>query len=432
MLRGGPELGGDRGEHEVGPDGWAFAGNAPSRVPPKVGDLSNFGKISKTNSMTFGPTGVFAKDKGKHESASLSRGSNMFSLMEKPELVAEAAAATTSRPPSRKPSVDLGSAAAPNALPRRRRLELLPRYIPGLDETRSWMLALSDGGHSDDVGSAPPSMSEEETKNRVKEDSKEFFSIRDLDQAEVYFTKLPSEHRWMLVDKLVSSAIESKETDAQLVSDFFSRAVSKNLCSPYHLEKGFIPTAKILDDIAIDVPKAFGLMAIMMNGAQLDEEQWHRLSVNAEDHVKLIMFYKPAPGSILMHPQDPTLLGMVLGTRDLDGAERFISGLPQQQRCTAVDSLVKEVLNFRADGVDTVTQLFSQLAAKDICSSDVFEEGFTPSVDALVHTMKSVPKANYLMAKMQKGAGLDGARRIRLAGRALHSHRSHGGYGLQW
>ena len=226
MSRGSSKRGSDCGEHQVGPEGWAVAGNAPSRVPLKAGNLTTFGKISKTNSMTFGPSGVFAKDKGKRESASLSCGSNMFfKLMENPELAAEAS-------------------------------------------------------------SAAPSMSEGEAKNRVKGDSKEFFSLRDLDEAEVCFTELPSEHRWLLVDKLVSSAIESKEADAQLVGDFFSRAVSKNLCSPDHLEKGFMPTAEILDDIAIDTPKAFSLMAIMVKGAQLDEERRTRLE--GEDYQRSV------------------------------------------------------------------------------------------------------------------------------------------------
>ncbi|EPT00387.1 hypothetical protein FOMPIDRAFT_1146531 [Fomitopsis schrenkii] len=289
MSRGGSRRGGDREQHQVGPDGWAVAGNAPSRVPSKAGDLSNFGKISKTNSMTFGPTGVFAKEKAnKRESASLSRGSsNMFSkLMENPELAAEAAIATSSRPPSRKPSVDLGSAGASEP-PQRRKLQLLPRSLPKPEETSSSTPAASDAGHSDDEESGAPTMSEAEAKARVGEDSKEFFSIRDLGEAEVYFTKLPSEHRWLLVDKLVTSAIESKEADAQLVGDFFSQAVSRNHCSPDHLEKGFASTAEILDDIAIDAPKAFSLMAIMMKGAQLDEERRTRLASKLEDSDKL-------------------------------------------------------------------------------------------------------------------------------------------------
>ena len=49
MSRGGSRRGGDRSDAPVvGPDGWAVAGNAAARVqPPKAGDLSNFGKISK-------------------------------------------------------------------------------------------------------------------------------------------------------------------------------------------------------------------------------------------------------------------------------------------------------------------------------------------------------------------------------------------------
>ncbi|TFY60895.1 hypothetical protein EVJ58_g4849 [Rhodofomes roseus] len=293
MSRGGSRRGGERGDQsQVGPDGWSVAGPPPSRVPPKAGDLTNFGKISKSNSMTFGPTGVFAsKDKTKRDStSSLSRGSsNMFSkLMENPELAAEAAAAQPSRPPSRKDSVEFPSAGAPEAPLQRKKLQLLPRSKPKPDERADSTPAQSEAGHSDDEDSTAPSMSEEEAKIRVGEDSKEFFSIRDLTEAEVYFSKLPSEHRWLLVDKLVNFAIESKASDAQLVADFFSGAVSKNLCSPESLEKGFTPTAEILDDIVIDAPKALDLMATMMKGAQLDEERRTRLASKSMDSDKLI------------------------------------------------------------------------------------------------------------------------------------------------
>ena len=80
--------GGDRGEFaQVGPDGWAVAGSgsvAP-RPPPKIGDLSNFGKISKAQPMTFGPGNVFPGKKGiesKRESISrTSSSSKMFSML---------------------------------------------------------------------------------------------------------------------------------------------------------------------------------------------------------------------------------------------------------------------------------------------------------------------------------------------------------------
>jgi len=285
MSRSGSGRGGHRGAQPqvgLGPDGWSVAGNAPSRVPPQAGDLSNFGKISKTNSMMFGPTGVFAKEKNLQDSASPSRGSNMFSqLMENPELAAEAATARPSWRPTHEASVNLGSDGSPEAPPQRRKLNLLPRTLPQRNETQ-------DHSRSEPLDSTASSISEEEAKTRVGEDSKEFFSVRDLDEAEVYFSKLPSEHRWLLIDKLVTSAIESKDSDARLVAAFFSRAVSKDLCSPEAFEKGFAPTTEILDNIVIDAPKALDLMANMMKGAQLDEERRTRLANKSMCSDKLI------------------------------------------------------------------------------------------------------------------------------------------------
>ena len=51
-----------------------------------------------------------------------------------------------------------------------------------------------------------------------------------------------------------------------------------------------MPTAEILDDIAIDAPKAFDLFAIMMKGAHLheDEERRTRLASKSMDSDKLV------------------------------------------------------------------------------------------------------------------------------------------------
>ena len=92
MSRGGSRRGGDRSEYnpqqQVGPDGWAVAGSGsggPSRPPPKAGDLSNFGKISKAQPLMFGPSSVFAGKKGaenKREAISRTNSSsNMFSML---------------------------------------------------------------------------------------------------------------------------------------------------------------------------------------------------------------------------------------------------------------------------------------------------------------------------------------------------------------
>ena len=293
MSRGGSRRGGERGEPQVGPDGWAVAGSA-SRAPPKAGDLSNFGKINKTTSMTFGPSSVFAgkKDSKRDSTIPRSGSANMFSMLsQNAELANEVPPPTKgSRPPSRKASIDLGSA-GPDAsgAPQRRRLNLLPRSVPKADE-KDETPGASTVPSEDEGESSSQVMSEEEVKKRIEEDSKEFFSIRDLEEAEVYFTKLPIEHRHRLVDKLVSSALESKEADAQLVADYFARAASKNLVSPATFEEGFAGTAEFLDDIAVDAPKAPTYFVKMMQGAGLDkdEERRTRLLSKSMDSEKLL------------------------------------------------------------------------------------------------------------------------------------------------
>lgn len=298
MSRGGSRRGADRGDHtQIGPDGWAVAGTAP-RPPPKAGDLSGFGKITKNAPMSFGPTSVWAS---KKESKSSSREStisrtgsvNMFSMLsQNPEMAAEAVAAKSSRPPSRKPSVDLGPGGIPAEPAQRRKLNLLPRSVPK-EEARPEDSVPPSAANSDDESAEAPAagMSADEAKKKVQEDSKEFFAVRNLEEAEVYFTKLPVEHRHLLIDKLITVAIDGKERDAQLVGDLFALAASKNLCSPATFEEGFNPTAELLDDYAIDIPKAFPLFATMMKGANLNEEARERLASKLMDSTQLLRLF---------------------------------------------------------------------------------------------------------------------------------------------
>ncbi|KAF8967966.1 hypothetical protein BDZ97DRAFT_484089 [Flammula alnicola] len=276
MSRGGSRRGGDRNEYpQVGPDGWAVAGGGSGapRPPPKAGDLSNFGKISKAQPMTFGPSSVFAGKKGGAESSkreSISRtnsNSNMFSML-------------SSQAPE--PSEAATKAAEPA---QRRRLVLQPRSKPVESETAD---SQSPAPGSDAEEEAPAEMTEEEAKKKIAEDSKEFFGVRNLDEAEVYFSNLPAQHHHRLVDTLVSKAIESKEADAQLVSDFFARAVENKLSSAAAFEEGFTPIAELIDDIAIDAPKAFQLFALMIKGASLDEERRSNLASKSMDSDKLL------------------------------------------------------------------------------------------------------------------------------------------------
>lgn len=297
MSRGGSRRGGERGgEAQVGPDGWAVAGGSQPRPPPKAGDLSNFGKISKSGPMTFGPSGVFAnKEKGSKRDSTIARGGNMFSMLsQNPELASEVQAQTkSSRPPSRKPSVDLGSGGVPEAAPTRRKLVLQPRTIPKPDETPAASVAGSDDEGADGGSQAAPalaSMTEEQALKQIDEDVKELMSIRNVDEAEEYFAKLPVEHRHRLVDKLLMQGLEAKEDVVDLFCQVFARCVSKNLCSAATFEDGFTPAAEMIDDIAIDAPKAFTFFVKLMQSAGLDkdEERRERLAGKSIDNEKML------------------------------------------------------------------------------------------------------------------------------------------------
>ncbi|KZT21061.1 hypothetical protein NEOLEDRAFT_1121622 [Neolentinus lepideus HHB14362 ss-1] len=272
MSRGGSRRGQDRQDQQQ-TDGWT------ATRPAKAGDLTNFGKISKPSTMTLGPSGVFAgkaKESKRDSTVSRSASGNMFSMLQNAE--AAEAATKPSRPPSRKPSVDLSQSGMASEQPQRRKLQLLPRSKPRLDdETKEETPSASQAGSDDEEEvDTVPSMSEEEAKRKIGEDSKEFFAIRDLDEAEEYFTKLPQEHRFRLVDALLTKALESKVADATLVADLFRRATEKGLCPPAAFEEGFMGTAEFIDDIAVDAPKAPELFVIMMKGAGLDKDQERR------------------------------------------------------------------------------------------------------------------------------------------------------------
>jgi len=278
MSRGGSRRGGDRGEYpQVGPDGWAVAGSNVPRPPPKAGDLSSFGKISKAQPMTFGPASVFAGKKGaenKRESISRTNSnSNMFSMLSAQSAEASEAAAKAAEPQQR------------------RRLVLQPRSKPVEQEAMDGASpAAESDSSSEEDGAAPavPEMSEADAKKKIAEDSKEFFAVRNLDEAEVYFTALPATFHSKLVDKLVSHAVESKPADAQLVADLFARAASKELCSSTAFEEGIMPIAELIDDIVVDAPKAFQLFAIMVKGAELDEAKRSNIASKSMDSDKLL------------------------------------------------------------------------------------------------------------------------------------------------
>lgn len=301
-----PHRAGERRQYDrQGPDGWAVAGaesggRSTPRPPPKAGDLPKFGKTAKGAPMTFGPTSVFAKGKeggeGPRADILFLSGSSPFAMLGQNTKIAvdvNVPNYTISRPASRKTSINLGVGGVLETLLQRKKLQLLPRskLLKDGGNGTSASTSVSENGEVEESGARADSMSEAEATMKVKEDTKEFFAVRNLDEAEDYFQKLTPEHRFRLVDKLVNTAIESKAADADLVGEFFARAHSKDLCSEASFEEGFLPIAELLDDIAIDAPKAFDLMAVMMKGARLSEDARGQIAGKSIDSDKLLTLF---------------------------------------------------------------------------------------------------------------------------------------------
>jgi translation initiation factor 4G len=72
--------------------------------------------------------------------------------------------------------------------------------------------------------------------------------------------------------------LDRKESDAIFIASFFKHATEKQLCSPQQFEEGFESAIAPLDDVSVDVPAAFKLMAIVVKGTQLPKDAVERLS----------------------------------------------------------------------------------------------------------------------------------------------------------
>jgi translation initiation factor 4G len=297
--RGRRDAGRDYGPPQVGADGWTTPVTRPP--PTKAGDLSKFGKIERSTGLQFGPSSVFSKRGDKRESASVTRvssSSNMFAMLNSSEATPDAASvgsrtAASTRPPSRKASIDMGSgAASPIDGPQRRRLVLQPRSIPlggegSVREGPPSTTATSDYGEEEstsNIGVAAPSMTLEQVKQKIAEDIKEFLMLKDLDEGEGYFESLAPDFRNELIEALFHKAIDAKESEAQLVIELFRCAASKGLATEHQFEKGFESDMELLEDISVDVPQVYTTVAKLMLAAKLSEsavERWaHKPTVS--------------------------------------------------------------------------------------------------------------------------------------------------------
>ena len=184
----------------------------------------------------------------------------------------------------RRPSTDFDqlNAVADSGSVGRRKLQLLPRSVgvpvaSSVDPTEDFAL-----GVTMEEPESLPSMSESQAKARVEEDVKELFQIRDLTEGIAYFETLPGEYRYLLVDKLISK-IDAKEFDVAFIEKLFARVVDAGACDGEMFERGFASTMTFLDDISVDVPTAYAVIARLLLAAKLSYDAIGRLADSITD-----------------------------------------------------------------------------------------------------------------------------------------------------
>ncbi|KAG9085545.1 hypothetical protein FS749_004337 [Ceratobasidium sp. UAMH 11750] len=285
MQRGGSRRGEHRGEHGQQADGWNVAGGASAARPPaKAGDLSQFGKISKSAGLSFGPTSVFNKKDPKQRDASLSRATNA-------NMFAALGGAGADGPPqpeaarggmgSRKPSMDLGPGGAPAT--ERKKLNLLPR-------SKQTEADKGEDEATPEPAAAPAPMSEADAEKKVKEDIKEYLGVENVEEAILALETLPTEHRHIFVDKMVGAALDGGNKVVVLAEKLFTAIHKQQACSVEAFERGLLPTVEMADDMSIDVPKTYEWLARLIYAAGIDrakaEELAGRISVLGEPMVQ--------------------------------------------------------------------------------------------------------------------------------------------------
>ncbi|KAG8832145.1 hypothetical protein FRC17_001935 [Serendipita sp. 399] len=241
---------------------------------------------------------------------------------ERASTMASNAGVNEPRPMNRRPSADLVhlDAAISAGSIGRKRLQLLPRSVGNPDGGPSdlapeYAARMREGNTADgpaDVVAAPslavtieepPLMSEQQAKAKVEEDVKEFMQIRDFNEAVGYFESLPSHLRHLLVDRFVSRMMDSKEADIQLVLDLFAHVASLGVCSPEMFERGFGPTVEALDDIALDVPAAYTVVARLFRASRVSRDAVERLADSINVYGDVVGVH---PRAKLLHEFDVT------------------------------------------------------------------------------------------------------------------------------
>jgi translation initiation factor 4G len=189
MSRGG----GHAGERQA--DGWSFAGGPTPRPPPKAGDPLDFGKINKHTSVVVDPSSVWAdkEDTTKRDSTPTRVNSSpkMYMMYGRDVKPMPETGSKLSQPSSRRTSVGFASDGITE--PQRKKSQLFSR-LKSVEEENKAKGSSTDHSEDEADDDPPPAMPEAEARRKIAGDTMEFFLVRDIDESEVYFTRIPPEH----------------------------------------------------------------------------------------------------------------------------------------------------------------------------------------------------------------------------------------------
>ncbi|KAF9168622.1 hypothetical protein DFQ26_004258 [Actinomortierella ambigua] len=238
------EMGGG-GVPQVGSDGWSTV--STPLVNRKVGDLSSFGKTSRSKAgiSSLGPgagANVFGSlSMGKNRSSDKAAGQNESKISS-----TNIFAALEGDSGDRRGSIDADKPA------QRPRLNLLPRSASRQPEEEE------------------SKMTKEQAQRRIDTTFKEYQSLRDSSELVTSFKEIDSSFRSLFVTELVTKGMESKQADVDTMCEIFKKLAGEGLLSKDDFEAGFTDPLEILPDVAIDAPNAFKLTAQLLEAAGLD------------------------------------------------------------------------------------------------------------------------------------------------------------------
>lgn len=101
--------------------------------------------------------------------------------------------------------------------------------------------------------------------------------------------------------------------------------------------------------------------------------------------------------------------------RDLNEAAGYFESLPAKYRHLLVDRFASK-MDAKEGEVALITELFSRISSSGICTTEVFEQGFAPTVEALDDISLDVPAAYKAMAGLLRASRLPREAVDRLAG----------------